>query len=237
MIVHEKASTGILLTCFEFAGAQSLKWDSGHFSNVFQAKTIGYGNNTIVSSARDGQVRIIRTQTGYFGCLDWGALRTANGSGLTRARTLVITSMPCHGMQFEWKKSSMRAGSLHVVYLSSSMRVQVRLHHISNMGRVHTKRIGRHQSAAHKLAKHPTEPHCFYSSAEDGDVRRYDIRERNAASEKLLSVYSIVRPRVRLNSASTNRPGCSAVLCYRWNALLPAQYFALCELTLIQWRL
>ena len=28
--------------------------------NVFQAKTVGYGNNTIVSSARDGQVRHTR---------------------------------------------------------------------------------------------------------------------------------------------------------------------------------
>jgi hypothetical protein len=43
------------------AGTQSLKWDSGHVSNVFQAKTIGYGNNTIISSARDGQVQSTHT--------------------------------------------------------------------------------------------------------------------------------------------------------------------------------
>ena len=34
-----------------------LEWDSGHTNNVFQAKTVGYGHNTIVSCARDGQVR------------------------------------------------------------------------------------------------------------------------------------------------------------------------------------
>lgn len=33
-----------------------MQWESGHTSNIFQAKTVGYGNNTIVSCARDGQV-------------------------------------------------------------------------------------------------------------------------------------------------------------------------------------
>lgn len=40
-----------------YAGEEALKWDSGHIYNVFQAKTVGYGNNTIVSCARDGQVQ------------------------------------------------------------------------------------------------------------------------------------------------------------------------------------
>lgn len=43
--------------CKPYAGEEALKWDSGHIYNVFQAKTVGYGNNTIVSCARDGQVQ------------------------------------------------------------------------------------------------------------------------------------------------------------------------------------
>lgn len=34
------------------------EWDSGHTDNIFQAKTVGSGNDTIASCARDGQVRM-----------------------------------------------------------------------------------------------------------------------------------------------------------------------------------
>ena len=74
---------------------------------------------------------------------------------------------------------------------------QVRMHLLSSMGRVKSRRIGRHAQSAHKIAKHPTQPHVFFSSGEDGDVRRYDIRERNAGSEKVLTVYSATKRRVR----------------------------------------
>lgn len=88
------------------------------------------------------------------------------------------------------------------------------MHLLSSMGRVKSRRIGRHADrSAHKLAKHPAAPHVFYSSGEDGDVRRYDIRERNAGSEKILTVFSATRRRVRPPTSSCSSALINEALC------------------------
>jgi hypothetical protein len=74
------------------------------------------------------------------------------------------------------------------------------MHLLSSSGSVTTSKIGRHTRRAHKLALDPQQVHCFYSSAEDADVRHYDIRQKRAGSQKLLKVYSNVVTRVRPDS-------------------------------------
>jgi hypothetical protein len=77
------------------------------------------------------------------------------------------------------------------------------MHMISSMGRVKTRNIGRHGASAHKLALHPTQVHVFYSSGEDGAIKRYDVRQKGAGAETLLVVYSCVPSRVRAFTAAT----------------------------------
>jgi hypothetical protein len=84
----------------------------------------------------------------------------------------------------------------HVLQRARAL-TQVRMHLLSSMGRVKSKNIGVHAASAHKLAVHPTQVHCFYSSGEDGVVRHYDIRQKRAGSQALLSVFSAVPSRVR----------------------------------------
>eukprot|EP00892_Ulva_mutabilis_P007316 jgi/Ulvmu1/4957/UM207_0001.1 len=114
-------------------------WESQHTNNIFQARLIGAGDKTVVSSAADGQVR---------------------------------------------------------------------LHLLSNSGRVTSKKVGQHEGRAHKLALDPSQIHCFYSSGEDAVVRHYDVRQRRAGCEKLLTVFSTVTRRrneaIDLNSIHVN---------------------------------
>lgn len=49
-------------------GKQELSWATGHTDNVFQARTIGTGDDTLVSCAADGQVRFFRTRSKYVVC-------------------------------------------------------------------------------------------------------------------------------------------------------------------------
>lgn len=65
--------------------------------------------------------------------------------------------------------------------------------------RVSSKKIGKHEGRAHKLARDPRALQCFYSTGEDAGVRHYDLRMRNAGSKKLLVARSIVPGRVRLS--------------------------------------
>lgn len=78
--------------------------------------------------------------------------------------------------------------------------LQVRLHLLTAKNYVKSKMIGEHDDSAHKLARHPGQVHVFYSSGEDGAVRRYDIRQKGAGSEALLTVFSHMKSRVRASA-------------------------------------
>ena len=87
--------------------------------------------------------------------------------------------------------------------------MQVRLHLLSTSGRVTSKKIGQHEGRAHKLAVDPSQIHCFYSSGEDAVVRHYDVRQRRAGCEKLLTVFSTVTRRVRSETRVTFIGACA----------------------------
>lgn len=117
-------------------GTQLLSWDSGHHSNVFQARAFPNSDgSTIVSSAADGQIRVA------------GILQGA---------------------------------SRHVF----------------------SRRIGRHEGRAHKIA-FTEHPWTFLSCGEDGYVNYYDLRQPTPLIP-LLTVVSFRQRPLELYSIAIN---------------------------------
>eukprot|EP00192_Tetraselmis_astigmatica_P006919 CAMPEP_0117666086 /NCGR_PEP_ID=MMETSP0804-20121206/10173_1 /TAXON_ID=1074897 /ORGANISM="Tetraselmis astigmatica, Strain CCMP880" /LENGTH=788 /DNA_ID=CAMNT_0005473577 /DNA_START=136 /DNA_END=2502 /DNA_ORIENTATION=+ len=76
-------------------GSQRLKYQSGHFGNVFQARAMPFvDNNTIVTSAADGQVRVGFVRQGTSGrCVE--TYKVANHHGRAHKLALDPTAAQC----------------------------------------------------------------------------------------------------------------------------------------------
>ncbi|XP_004309314.1 PREDICTED: DDB1- and CUL4-associated factor 8-like [Fragaria vesca subsp. vesca] len=68
---------------------------------------------------------------------------------------------------------------------------QVRLGEVSKDGQVHTKRLGSHRGAVHKLAIEPGNPNILYSCGDDSFIQHFDLR--NSSATKLFSCNKLIR--------------------------------------------
>ncbi|KAH7560969.1 hypothetical protein ACOSP7_016501 [Xanthoceras sorbifolium] len=90
--------------------------------------------------------------------------------------------------------------------VTSSADGQVRLVQVSEGGQVATKRLGKHQGRAYKLAVEPGSPHILYSCGEDGFVQHFDLRSSTATATRLFYCCSFTQNSkqppnsIRLNS-------------------------------------
>ena len=90
------------------------------------------------------------------------------------------------------KNHACSAGGHRFVHSTILMHAQVRAAFLSEDGHCETKKLAKHGGRAHKLALDPDQPHCFFSSGEDGAVISFDMRTKK--SVKLLVCKTAARP-------------------------------------------
>ncbi|PRQ33766.1 putative transcription factor WD40-like family [Rosa chinensis] len=71
------------------------------------------------------------------------------------------------------------------------LSLQVRLREVLEDGQVHTKRLGSHRGAVHKLAVEPGNPNILYSCGDDSFIQHFDLRSNTAT--KLFSCSKLIR--------------------------------------------